>query len=154
MVILSGDQLRDVLCEMVDEPESVLEELFLSGTTMTTSIIPFGGLDHWLVQLEAIFMGIPKNIPFRFENAWLSHPEFNSNIDKWWKEDLNIQGTKMFMLQQKLKHIKGKLKSWKKNEFGNIFKAKREVEQKLREINRINITEGFIEKLETWLAHF
>ena len=38
------------------------------------------------------------------------------------------QGTKMFLLQQRLKHIKLRLKEWNKNEFGNIFKARREVE--------------------------
>ena len=44
---------------------------------------------------------------------------------------MNIQGIRMFLLQQKLKHIKSKLKYWNKREFGNIFKAKREVEKKL-----------------------
>lgn len=39
-----------------------------------------------------------------------------------------VQGTNMFLLHQGLKHIKIRLKDWKKNEFGNIFKAKKEVE--------------------------
>jgi len=52
----------------------------------------------------------------------------------------------MFLLQQKLKHIKSRLKDWNKKEFGNIFKAKREAEQKLQEINQISITEGFTEE--------
>jgi len=80
-------------------------------------------------------MGTPRNRPFRFENAWLSHPKFTSNIAKWWKEDLNIQGTKMYMLQQRLKHIKSKLKDWNKKEFGDIIKARMSTEQKLQEIN-------------------
>lgn len=50
------------------------------------------------------------------------------------------------MLQQKLKHIKSRLKIWKKKEFGDIFKSKREAEQKLKEINQINIKDGFIEE--------
>jgi len=65
---------------------------------MIASILNFGGLDHLPVQLEATFMGIPRNKTFRYENAWLPHPKFTSNIGKWWREDLNIQGTKMFML--------------------------------------------------------
>eukprot|EP00253_Pinus_taeda_P017178 PITA_17178 len=63
----------------------------VAGPAITASILPFGGSDHWPVQLEAIFMGTLRNRPLRFENAWLSHPKFTSNIDKWWKEDLNIQ---------------------------------------------------------------
>eukprot|EP00253_Pinus_taeda_P004484 PITA_04484 len=106
----------------------ISEDLLLIGLAMTTSILPFEGLYHGPVQLEATFMGTPRNRPFRFENVWLSHPKFTRNIDKWWREDLNIQGTKMFMLQQKLKHIKSRLKVWNKKEFGNIFKAKREAE--------------------------
>ena len=52
----------------------------------------------------------------------------------------------MFLLQQKLKHIKVKLKDWNKSEFGNIFKAKREVEKNLQETNQILITESFTEE--------
>ena len=56
------------------------------------------------------------------------------------------QGTKMLILHQRLKHIKRKLKEWNNNVFGNIFKAKGEVEKKLQEINQILITEGFTEE--------
>ena len=124
----------------------ILEDLFLLGPTMIASILPFGGSYNWLVQLEATFMGTPRRRPFRFENASFSHTEFTSNINKWWREDLNIKGTRMFLLQDKLKHIKFRLKDWNKKEFGNIFKAKREVEQKLQEINQIIIIDGFTEE--------
>eukprot|EP00253_Pinus_taeda_P001536 PITA_01536 len=85
-------------------------------------------------------MGTSRNKPFMFENAWLSHPNFTNNVETWWREELNIQGSKMYMLQQKLKHIKSHLKVWNKNEFGDIFKAKRETELKLI------ITDGFTEE--------
>ena len=49
----------------------------------------------------------------------------------------------MFLLHCKLKHIKNRLKEWNKKEFGNIFKAKGEVEKKLKELNKILITEGY-----------
>ena len=52
----------------------------------------------------------------------------------------------MFLLHQRLKHIKRKLKDWNNDEFGNIFKAKGELERKLQEINQILITEGFTEE--------
>ena len=38
------------------------------------------------------------------------------------------------------------LKEWNKNEFGNIFKAKKEVEQKLQGINQVLMTDGFTEE--------
>lgn len=57
-----------------------------------------------------------------------------------------IQGTNMFLLHQRLKHIKLKLKYCNKNEFGNIFKARKEVEQKLQGINQVLIMDGFTEE--------
>lgn len=59
---------------------------------------------------------------------------------------MKIQGIKMYMLQQRLKHIKCKVKDWNKNEYGDIIKARKSMEQKLQEINQINITEGFNEE--------
>lgn len=123
----------------------ISKNLFLFRPNLNAFILPFGGSDHWPIQLEASFISTPRNRPFRFKNVWLTHPDFISIIDKWWQEDLPIQGMKMFLLQQRLKHIKIKLKDWNKSESKNIFKAKREVEQKLQKINQIITKEGFTE---------
>eukprot|EP00253_Pinus_taeda_P019985 PITA_19985 len=109
-------------------------------------ILPFGGSYHWPIQLEASFIGTPRNRPFRFENMWHTHPDFPNNIGKWWAEDMKIQGTKMFLLYKRLKYIKHKLKDWNKNEFGNIFEAKTVDERQLQEINQSMITDGFTEE--------
>ena len=47
------------------------------------------------------------------------------------------------MLHERLKYIKLKLKDWNKNEFGNIFTAKKEVEDKMQTLNQTLITDGF-----------
>jgi len=62
----------------------ISEDLMLTNKEMIVRILPFGGLDHWLVQLEVQGISTPKNRPFRFENIWLTHPDFISNISKWW----------------------------------------------------------------------
>jgi hypothetical protein len=41
-----------------------------------------------------------------------------------WKEDNDIEEAKMFILQQKLKHIRDRLKQWNKEYFGSIFQEK------------------------------
>lgn len=61
----------------------VSEELLLMGSNITALILPFGGSDHWPIQLEASLFGKPRNSPFRFENAWLTHSDFLTNIEKW-----------------------------------------------------------------------
>eukprot|EP00253_Pinus_taeda_P019478 PITA_19478 len=56
----------------------IFEDLLLTRPAITTFILPFGVLDHWPIQLEATFMGTPRNKPLKFENAWLSHPKFTT----------------------------------------------------------------------------
>eukprot|EP00253_Pinus_taeda_P004501 PITA_04501 len=121
----------------------ISEDLMLIGQEIIVRVLPFGGSDHFLVQMEIQGIGTPRNRPFRFENIWLSHPEFISNIEKWWAEDLHIQGTRMFLLHKILKHIKLRLKDWNKNDFGNIFVGKKFVENKMQELNQAMIKEGF-----------
>ena len=103
----------------------------LNDKEMVARVLPFGGSDHWPIHLEVQGISTPKSRPLRFENIWLSHPDFISNIAKWWSEDLKIHGTRMFLLQKRLKHIKLQLKVWNKNEFGNIFEEKKTIEGKM-----------------------
>lgn len=72
-----------------------------------------------------------------------THPNFTNNISSWWSEDLHIQGTSMFLLHKRLKHIKFRLKDWNKNEFGNIFEGKKVVENKLQILNQALTKDGF-----------
>ena len=39
---------------------------------MLAKVLPFGGSDHWPIQLELEGFDSPKNRPFRFENVWLT----------------------------------------------------------------------------------
>lgn len=121
----------------------ISEDLINLDKEIIVGILPFVGSDHWPVQMEIKVIGTPRNRPFRFENIWFSHPDFISNIGKWWAEDLQIQGSSMFLLHKILNHIKMKLKAWNKNEFGNIFVGKESVENKILELNQALIKEGF-----------
>eukprot|EP00253_Pinus_taeda_P018901 PITA_18901 len=49
----------------------------------------------------------------------------------------------MFLLHKILRHIKLRLKDCNKNEFGNIFTAKKAVEDKMRKLNQTLITDSF-----------
>lgn len=48
----------------------------------------------------------------------------------------------MYIFQQKLKIIKAKLKCWNKNTFGNIFQAKKELEEKMAGLQQTMIKDG------------
>lgn len=120
----------------------ISEDLMLLDKEIIAGILPFSGSDHWTVLMEIKGIGTPRNRPFRFENIWLSHPDFISDIENLWAEDLQIQGSSMFLLQKRLKHIKMKLKVWNKDIFGNIFADKKSVENKILELNQTLIKEG------------
>ncbi|KAF9606635.1 hypothetical protein IFM89_027316 [Coptis chinensis] len=60
----------------------------------------------------------PTNAPFRFFNMWTSHPDFLEVVKENWK--VPIEGHSLFILSQKLKKLKQKLKHWNKYVFGNL----------------------------------
>lgn len=114
----------------------ISENILLEGTAIDSDILPSGGSDHWPISLEAAFSETPRNKPFRIEKFWLTHPNFPKLIKEWWEEPTNIRGTKMFKLQAKLKHIKGRIKEWNMTEFGNIFQERNILEEKINQIHK------------------
>ncbi|XP_026433819.1 uncharacterized protein LOC113331313 [Papaver somniferum] len=74
----------------------------------------------------------PKNTPMKFEQIWLSHPNFLEVVNKCWSE--NIQGDPAFVFHQKMKKLKKKiLKEWKWSVFGNVNNQIKEAEIKVKE---------------------
>lgn len=118
----------------------VTESILLEGIIVESNILPSGGSDHWPITMTAAIQGTPRNKPFRFEKFWLTHLDFIQKIEQWWKEPLGTRGTKMYLLQAKLKHIKAKIKVWNHEFFGNIFKEKKKLEEKMEHIH-----EGWIQ---------
>jgi hypothetical protein len=77
---------------------------------------------------------------------WESHPNFRKHIEEWW--NIRVDGTAMYRLMQKLDNVRRNIKDWAKNSFGDIFKMKGEIENKLKDLqesmdkgdNRANTT--------------
>lgn len=117
----------------------VSENLLLEGRNLESNILPSGGSDHWPISLVIEVPGSTRNKPFRFEKFWLEHPNFLTLVGKWWAEPLEEEGSKMFNLQKRLRNVKLKLKEWNHTVFGNIFKEKANIEQKLEQIHKDGI---------------
>ncbi|KAF9619067.1 hypothetical protein IFM89_005081 [Coptis chinensis] len=88
----------------------------------------------------------PKNRPFKFFNMWCTHPTFRDTVPDSWQ--IPLLGNSIFILMQKLKRLKGVLKKWNKDTFGNI-KVKVEDETKKLEhmqeqFKKGNVTKEFI----------
>ncbi|XP_028062821.1 uncharacterized protein LOC114266128 [Camellia sinensis] len=70
--------------------------------------------------------------PFRFINAWTSHPSFPSLVAKVWHES-SIIGRAGYVLFQKLKILKVELKKWNFEVFGNLVTKLKKAEEELTE---------------------
>jgi exonuclease III len=55
------------------------DSLMLEGTTLEASILDFHGSDHWPIQLWLDIPTTPGRKPFRLEQFWLNHPDFQQN---------------------------------------------------------------------------
>jgi ribonuclease HI/exonuclease III len=124
------------------------EAFLMEGVAMTSTILDLSGSDHWPIQLWVDIQATPGKKPFRFEQFWLDHPDFQQNIQKWWEQAAIPNGSKMYKFQQKLKNLKQKLKSWNKHTFGNIFDSQKELKQQMEEIQRKIRDQGLTEALK------
>lgn len=80
---------------------------------ITTSILPIVDSDHWPISLQWKDRGNSNMKPFRFETFWLTHPDFKNMVKSAWERFIPTRGSTMYKFQQRLKHIKRKIKTKK-----------------------------------------
>eukprot|EP00253_Pinus_taeda_P023098 PITA_23098 len=115
------------------------------GGDVAAAILPHSGSDHWPISLQWQRAGNTTGRPFRFEEFWLTHPEFKDFIRTTWNTFIPPEGSKMFQFQQKLKYVKSHLKCWNYETFGNIFKAQQDLNKEMAELQQQVITGGHTE---------
>lgn len=81
--------------------------------------------------------------PFRFEVMWLSKNGFTNCVKEWWSS-FSVEGWMGFLLARKLKFLKKRLQSWKKEDFGNLTLKKYQL---LADIQNLDVKEE-VGKLE------
>ena len=99
---------------------------------VTKTILPKPLSDHFHILFFFFFGGggggggsTSRGLsPFCFENMWLKVEGFKDCITKWW-ESFVFKGTSSFVLVEKLKALKHKLKSWNKEVFGRVEDRKK-----------------------------
>jgi hypothetical protein len=75
--------------------------------------------DHvpYVIQMES---AIPRTNTFRFENHWISHPEFMPIVEQLWNQSIN-RGSIALIISSKLRALRRGLKAWSR-EFSNLSK--------------------------------
>jgi len=88
--------------------------------------------DHFpiLVSFKMNEVSVPHQ--FKFLKMWILHEECKNIVASNWCE--NVVGCSMFVLSQKLKSLKLKLKAWNKNVFGNVQDMVKNAEANLQQI--------------------
>ena len=86
--------------------------------------------------------------PFRFEQLWLEHKDFKDIVNQWWQETVPPTGIVTYRFQQKLKTLKAKIRTWNKEEFGNIFEDKKRLTNELELLNQKGMDEGWDEDMK------
>ena len=92
--------------------------------------------DHFPICLKSL-IPVRGKVPFRFENMWLEAEGFSDLISEWWWE-LQVPGFASFVVASKLKYLKGKLKVWNRESFGDIKVKKCKL---LESINSLDLKE-------------
>jgi hypothetical protein len=87
--------------------------------------------------------------PFRFEQFWLNHPDFQVKIQDWWREAEVPCGSKMYRFHQKLKNLKKILKLWNKHTFGNIFDSQKQLSKQMGAIQNQIRLQGLTNELKS-----
>eukprot|EP00253_Pinus_taeda_P035368 PITA_35368 len=124
----------------------VSESIMNRDVFLEAKIMPSIGSDHWPVRLE---IDINKNSGknhFIFESFWLRNPQFLEKAEEWWTQSTLQRKGKMHTFQLKLKELRGNIKKWNKEEFGNIMEEKQRLEQEMEEIQQTIIIEGRLEE--------
>lgn len=109
--------------------------------------LPHTHSDHCPVLLRLEESEEPRlgSRPFKFQNAWLTHPDFLQWMSREWSCDGNLTSS--------LKDFSTKLVSWNRVTFGHIFKRKKRNFLRLEGVQRclaLRVTEAHL-KLEARL---
>ena len=76
---------------------------------------------------------------------WLKKEGFKTLIDEWLKS-FESRGTGSYVLTEKLKALKGNLRTWNKNSFGKVEEQKKEALKKVKGYDDLEVVRPLSER--------
>jgi hypothetical protein len=74
--------------------------------------------------------------PFKFENMWLKEEGFVDKVRSWWSS-FSFMGSPSFILAKKLRALKGEIKRWNREVFGNVGARNKAWTEEVEELDRL-----------------
>ncbi|XP_058759734.1 uncharacterized protein LOC131633041 [Vicia villosa] len=112
--------------------------------SVVCNTLPKTNSDHYQILLTINFDEIVFRSQFKFHKMWTAHAEYVRIVSESWK--VKFHGCPMFILDQKLKHLKNRLKLWNKTTFRNVNDKVTEAGNKLKaiqtDIERLGYTDS------------
>jgi hypothetical protein len=112
----------------------VSEDWLMAWGNPSLWVLPRSVSDHCplLVRYNSVDWG-PR--PFRFNNHWLLHKEFNKVVEQFWRGS-NLTGWMAFILKEKLKGLKAHLRIWNNETYGLVDSK---IAKLVQDINELDI---------------
>lgn len=88
-----------------------------------------------LLRSKIIYWG-PK--PFKVLDCWMKDSSFKRTVHECWTSSL-LGGWGGFVLKEKLKRLKRRLKIWNKEQFGDTFKKYKQIQEELNRLEEQTI---------------
>ena len=80
--------------------------------------------DHFPILLEGGGGLVRGPLLFRFENMWIRDESFKDLIKDWWR-NMRFNGTRSYIILEKLKALKSRIKIWNREVFGKVEDSKK-----------------------------
>jgi hypothetical protein len=104
-------------------------EWFDNCNSVNVSTLTKNKSDHFPILFEFKNHDLQHPSSFKFMKMWTAHPDCANVVQESW--NVNIVGCPMYVLNEKLKLLKLKLKLLNKNVFGNIHEIVKEAKCKV-----------------------
>jgi hypothetical protein len=100
--------------------------------------------DHAPILLTKGDMQYGKR-PFKFENMWLKEEGFVDKVRDWWGS-FSFEGSPSFVLAKKLQALKGEIKKWNCEVFGDVGARNKAWAEELEMLDNYEVSRGLSEE--------
>ncbi|XP_057808994.1 uncharacterized protein LOC131023469 [Salvia miltiorrhiza] len=137
---------------MPSHVESVLDRAIISTSffdkwqSITSHALPRVTSDHAPLVLICCQAKQTSRCFFKFLHMWTSHPDFESFVEKSWRDTVDTR-CPIYRVMFKLKRLRKELQNWNRTVFGNVDISIATAQQELLEIQAQISQEGYTDAL-------